>query len=87
MKIVLVHDADVCSRIEFLQKRHLLPLDGGILLVHDGEFDIGIEARQIEVRREGLGDVSFRIPFQGEGARLIFPLQVIQVEDLCKLFF
>ena len=53
-------------------------------LPHRGQLDVGIQPREVEVRGEHLGD-SVAVPLQGEGARLILPLDAVEVQDPCEL--
>ena len=64
----------------------------GVLLAHEfgtqrGEFDVEVLFGQVEIRRKGGRDVAVLVPFQVEGARLVFPADVVVVQDAGEGFF
>src|SRR5207302_1190362 len=55
------------------------------LLVERGDLDVQVVRRQIEVGCERLHGLAVAVTFQRERARLVLPLDAVEVEELREL--
>ena len=74
-------------RIDGAQQLHFAIFLGHQRLLHGGEFDVEVEFRQVEVGREGFRDVAVFVPLQRKAARLIFPLDAVEIQQIREHFF
>jgi len=79
--IALVEDLDVDRRVELAEPPDLAVLPGDELLVHSRDLDIQVEVSQVEIRGELLGDLAFVVPLDVERARLVVPIDLVEVEE------
>ena len=67
------------------EETNLPVLLGDQLLVHRGDLDEHVLARQIEVGSEELRGVAIVVEVDGKLARLVLPLEVVEVEKQSEL--
>ena len=85
--VTLIEDFAVDVGVELFQPTNLPVLLGDQLLIHRGDFDEEVVAREVEIRCEEPGRLPFFVPGDREGARLIGPLDSIEVEKSSELTF
>src|SRR5207302_722382 len=85
--VALVEDLDLAVRVQLAQSPDLLVLLRDELLVHRRHFDVGVELRQEEVRRELLDDLALLVPLDVERPRLVLPFDLVEVEQARVLAF
>ena len=81
MKITPIKEAYVDVGIELTQAPQLTILPGDEALLQRSELDVEVELRQIEVRREHLGD-PITVPLGRERGRLVVPFDPVEIEDV-----
>jgi hypothetical protein len=59
----------------------------GKLGTQGGQLDVQVLIREVEIRAEGFNRDPMLIPFQREGAGLIYPCDAVEIEDRSEGFF
>jgi hypothetical protein len=85
--VTLIEDLAADVRIELLQPAYLAVLLGDQLLVHSGDLDKKVFVAKVEVWSEEPGGLSFLVPIERKGTRLISPLDSVEVEEPGELPF
>lgn len=62
-------------------------LFGGQAGTQCGQLDVQILVGQIKIRGERHGDIAILVPLQGKRSTLVFPVNVVKIEDFRKFFF
>ena len=83
--VALIEDLDLGVGIELAETADLAILLRHELLVHRRDFDVRLELREVEVGGELLDDLALLVPLDIERTRLVFPLDLIEVEKPCVL--
>ena len=82
LKILLIEDLNIDVRINGAQQFDFAILPGHQSLLHGGQLDVEIEFGKIKIGREGFDHVAVLVPLQRETARLIFPLDAIEIQQV-----
>ena len=85
--VALVEHAHVHLGIELLHAARLAVLLGDELLVQRGDLDVEVVRGEVEVGRERLLRVAVTVGLEHERARLVLPLDGVEVEELRELPF
>src|SRR6478735_3455229 len=83
--VTLVEHLDLDLGVQLDEAARLAVLLRHQLLVERGDLDVEVVRREVEVGREGLRRVAFTIALEHEGARLVVPLDRVEVEELREL--
>ena len=81
LEVARVEELDAHVRVELAQPAQLAVLLAHQALLERRQLDIEVELRQVEVGREALHDGPVEVEEDGEGARLVAPLDLVVVED------
>jgi hypothetical protein len=81
VEVPLIEDLASNIRIQLPKAPNLPVLLGDQLLVHRGDLDEQIIVREVEVGPEVLGGLAGVVPLDGEGAGLVVPGDVVEVEQ------
>src|SRR5690242_5560442 len=84
-QIPLVEELHLDVRISRAELPQLAVLAGDERLFHDGQLDVEVLVREVEVGRERLEHAALRILLEDEGPRLVLPRDAVVVEDLRAL--
>ncbi len=85
--VALVQDLDLDLRVQLHQAACLPVLLGDQLLVERGDLDVEVVRREVEVGRERLRRVALAVALEHERARLVLPVDRVEVEQLRELSF
>ena len=85
--VALVEHLDVHLGIQLREPARLAVLLGDQLLVQRGDLDVEVVRREVEVRAERLRRVAVAVGFEHERARLVLPVDGVEVEELRELPF
>jgi hypothetical protein len=72
-------------RVELAKAPDLAVLLGHQPLVEGGDLDVEVEPRQVEVGAEVPDGAAGGVPLDGEGGRLVLPLDPVEVEQAGEL--
>jgi hypothetical protein len=85
--VPLVEDLAPHLRVALAETADLAVLLRDQLLVEGRDLDVLLVRGEVEVGGEPLGDVALRVPVDVEGARLVFPFDLVEVEKPGELPF
>lgn len=85
--VALIQDLAANVRIKLLETPHLSILLGDQLLVESGDLDKHVVIGKVEIRREPLCGIAISIPCEDEGPWLVFPANVVEIQQTRKLPF
>ena len=83
--IPLIEDLALDFGVDLAQTPHFAILLGDELLAHRGYLDVEIVIGKIEIRSEELGWCSIGGKLDGEFARFVFPVHLVEIEQSRKL--
>ena len=83
--VPLVEDLAFDVGIELTEAPDLAVLLRDQTLVERGDLDEKVVRRKVEIGSEFLDDLAVLVPFDVERARLVFPIDLVEVEELREL--
>lgn len=81
-QVAVVENFYIHVGVELLETAQLAIFLCDQMLAHGRELDVEVEIGQVKVGRKRFFHVAVRVPFEGKGARFIFPTDAIKIQNV-----